>query len=50
MKTKCSKQPGCFPREEDHQYAPRFKIQPHPKDVWQNLENPLAHLKCAKHL
>jgi hypothetical protein len=26
------------------------KIKPHPKSVWQNFENPLAHPKCVNHL
>jgi hypothetical protein len=26
------------------------KIKPHPKNVWQNLENPPAHPKCVDHL
>jgi hypothetical protein len=48
MKTKCPKQRGYLLGEEDHQYAPRFKIKPHPKNVWQSLENPLAHPKMRK--
>jgi hypothetical protein len=31
MRTKCPKQLGYFPREEDHQYAPCLEIKPHPK-------------------
>jgi hypothetical protein len=50
MKTKCPKQPKRLPRKEDYQNAPRFKIKPHPKNAWQNLENPLAHPKCEGHL
>jgi hypothetical protein len=37
-------------RERDHQYVPRPKIKPYPKNVWQSPENPLAHPKCVNHL
>jgi hypothetical protein len=39
MKTKYSKQLGHFPGKEDHRYAPHLEIKPHPKNVWQSLEN-----------
>jgi hypothetical protein len=41
MKTKCPKQHGRFPGKEDHWYAPRPKIKPHLKNVWQSPKNPL---------
>jgi hypothetical protein len=50
MKTICPKQLGGFLGEENHQYAPCLKIKLHPKNVWQSLENPLAHPKCVSHL
>jgi hypothetical protein len=33
MKTKCPKQLGHLPKEENHQYASCFEIKPHPKNV-----------------
>jgi hypothetical protein len=50
MKTKCPKQLGRFLGEEDHQYVPCFEIKLHPKNAWQNLENPLAYPKCVSYL
>jgi hypothetical protein len=50
MKTKCPKQFGHLLRKRDHRYAPRFKIKPHQKNVWQSPKNPLAHPKCVSHL
>jgi hypothetical protein len=50
MKTKCPNQVGRFLGEENHRYAPPFEIKPHPKNVWQSLENPLVYLKCINHL
>jgi hypothetical protein len=47
---KMPKQLGCFPRKKIHQYAPCFKIKPHPKNVWQSPKNPFAHPKCVNHL
>ncbi len=45
MRPKCPKQLGRLLGEEDHQYAPHLEIKRHPKNVWQSLENPLAHSK-----
>jgi hypothetical protein len=50
MKTKYPKQFGCFPGEENHQYAPRLDIKLHPKNAWQSHENPLAHPNFESHL
>ncbi len=50
MKTKCPKQPGHLPKEENHWYAPCPEIKPHLKNVWQSPKNPLAHLKCVSHM
>jgi hypothetical protein len=50
MKTKCPKQLGHLLKEEDFLYAPHFEIKPHPKNVWQNPKNQLAHTKCVSHL
>jgi hypothetical protein len=50
MKIECPKQHGHLPKEGDHRYASRPKIKPHPKNAWQNFENPLAHAKCIDHL
>jgi hypothetical protein len=33
MRTKCPKQFGHLPKEEDHQYASHPKIKLHPKNV-----------------
>jgi hypothetical protein len=33
MKTKCPMQPMHFPKEENHQYAPRLEIKPYPKNA-----------------
>jgi len=43
MNIKCPKQPGHFLGKEDCQYASRPEKKFHPKNVWQSLENPLAH-------
>jgi hypothetical protein len=48
MKTKRPKQCGHLLRKEDHQYAPRPKIKPRPKNAWQSPENPLAQKKKRK--
>jgi hypothetical protein len=50
MRTKCPKQLGCFLGKGYHRYAPCPKIKPHSRNVWQILENPLAHPKCIDHL
>jgi hypothetical protein len=50
MKTKCPIKPRHIPKEENHQYAPRYDIMPHPKNAWQNPKNPLAHPKCVNNL
>jgi len=33
MKTKCPKELEHLPKKEDHRYASRFEIKPHPKNV-----------------
>jgi hypothetical protein len=48
MKTKCPKQCGHFLKKEDRQYVPHPEIKPHPKNVWQSPENPLAYTKMCK--
>jgi hypothetical protein len=50
IRTKCPKQHGRLPREEDHQRVPLLEIKIHPKNVWQSFENPLAHPKCVNHM
>jgi len=47
MRTKCPKQFGHFPREEDHRYAPHPKVKPHLKNAWQSPE-PIGTPKMHK--
>jgi len=50
MRTKCPKQLGHLPGNENHPYVPRLKIKHHLKSAKQSLENPLTHPKCVNHL
>jgi len=50
MRTKCPKPLGHLLGKENHQYVPCSKIKLHPKNAWQNLENPLIDPKCVSHL
>ncbi len=35
-------------RGRSSSYAPHLDIKPHPKNVWQSPENPLAHTKMHR--
>jgi hypothetical protein len=50
MKTKCPKQHGRLPKEEDYRYVIHLEIKPYPKNVWQSPKNPWANPKCVSHV